>query len=432
MDGRRTPQALLTTSSIVPVEDITADPASPLGKSTSAVFKGTWKNAVVAIKKLPSDTPPEALHSRVPLWESLKHSHVLEIFAVSPPDADPLFIVMQYYDNGSATQFLEQNPSADRSKILYETALGMQYIHNRGLVHGSLKPSNILITDYQQAVVADCGMCEIAPSLNSVAHQYFGPDAWKGTTSRGADVYAFGMSALEIFQSKLPWGTLPESKLIIDEVWNLIQECWRKDSRSRPSFNKILEIWPMPDPALTPLPPPTDSTFSQPSPGRLSLTELQMRDALSRTPDIESPHEPPAYEAAHRPVLASPVPIQRVRTSRLMSAPSPWGQSSRHLPPPPLALGGNTNPGPISSRAFKQLYNPNPPDPAAARRFSDGPSPNSNAHSTRSNSWSPPPTSQLHNLVKSFLRRRLVSLHPPITPLDQAVETPTCLESPSL
>ena len=55
---------------------------------------------------------------RIQLWETLKHPHVLEVFGVSPAHADPPFIVMRYHENGSTAQFLEQNPSADRSKIV--------------------------------------------------------------------------------------------------------------------------------------------------------------------------------------------------------------------------------------------------------------------------------------------------------------------------
>jgi serine/threonine protein kinase len=49
----------------------------------------------------------------------------------------------------------------------------------RGLIHGSLKPTNILVAENGQACVADYGMIEIKPSTN-VCSRYFSPEAWKG------------------------------------------------------------------------------------------------------------------------------------------------------------------------------------------------------------------------------------------------------------
>ncbi|KAJ7262791.1 hypothetical protein B0H12DRAFT_1012526 [Mycena haematopus] len=54
----------------------------------------------------------------------------------------------------------------------------MQYLHARGVVHGSLKPANILVGD-GRACVSDYGMIEVQTS-GSPGHRYFSPEAWKG------------------------------------------------------------------------------------------------------------------------------------------------------------------------------------------------------------------------------------------------------------
>ncbi|KAJ6452288.1 hypothetical protein C8R45DRAFT_847932 [Mycena sanguinolenta] len=54
----------------------------------------------------------------------------------------------------------------------------MQYLHARGVVHGSLKPNNILVGD-GRACISDYGMVEVHPS-GSYGHRYFSPEAWKG------------------------------------------------------------------------------------------------------------------------------------------------------------------------------------------------------------------------------------------------------------
>ncbi|KAJ7714085.1 hypothetical protein B0H16DRAFT_1340891, partial [Mycena metata] len=49
----------------------------------------------------------------------------------------------------------------------------------RNVVHGSLKPTNILMEVGGKACVADYGMIEVQTS-GSHGHRYFSPEAWKG------------------------------------------------------------------------------------------------------------------------------------------------------------------------------------------------------------------------------------------------------------
>lgn len=120
---------------------------------------------------------------------------------------------------------------------MLDCALGLQYLHSvryttaigfaiqsadraeslqRGLVHGSLKPSNILVAEDGKACVADYGMAEIAPSGNTSSHRYYSPEAWKGvsentssvpsksakfttqTISKPSDVFSFAMCSYEV------------------------------------------------------------------------------------------------------------------------------------------------------------------------------------------------------------------------------------------
>ncbi|KAJ6589634.1 hypothetical protein B0H19DRAFT_858226, partial [Mycena capillaripes] len=49
----------------------------------------------------------------------------------------------------------------------------------RGVVHGSLKPANILIRVDGTACISDYGMIEVQTSRSN-GHRYFSPEAWKG------------------------------------------------------------------------------------------------------------------------------------------------------------------------------------------------------------------------------------------------------------
>ncbi|KAJ7738142.1 kinase-like domain-containing protein, partial [Mycena metata] len=139
-----------------------------------------------------------------------------------------------------------------------------------GVVHGGLRPTNILMKEDGTACVSDYGMVEVQSSGGD-GYRYFSPEAWKGvrilgcfslappaeqafkTLSRSSDVFAWGMSALQIFTSKPPWGILTEKQIfafvvqehtrpdrpdedfgLTDHIWYIIQKCWERDSRQRP------------------------------------------------------------------------------------------------------------------------------------------------------------------------------------------------------
>ncbi|KAK0199651.1 kinase-like domain-containing protein [Desarmillaria ectypa] len=165
-------------------EDLTYDKDSRLGGGrTSSVFKGTLNGGIVAVKVLSAEVSPDTLLNRVQKWQNMSHPNISQVFGMSPEDKDPLYIVMACYFHGNSRQYLDQNPNADRRKIVFQTALGMQYLHSCDVVHGGLKPSNILINDSGDACVSDWSMMDFQSSRNKEAHRYYSPEGWKGVST---------------------------------------------------------------------------------------------------------------------------------------------------------------------------------------------------------------------------------------------------------
>nr|GAT54379.1 predicted protein [Mycena chlorophos] len=222
--------------------------------------QATWKNAPVVVKILSEQAEATILAEKGELWTSLRHENVLQTFGISPVDAEPLYFVMPHLPNSNVMAFLKQNPSVDRAKIVYDVVLGCQYLHSRGVVHGGLRPSNILIGADGSACVSDYGLVEVQPPTSS-GHRYLSPEGWKGTVSRASDVYAWAMCAFEIFSSTKPWGVLSEKNIyrlvvqedtrpdrpdedygLTDHTWGVMEECWHKVSRLRPTFEILTQL----------------------------------------------------------------------------------------------------------------------------------------------------------------------------------------------
>ncbi|KAK7018606.1 kinase domain-containing protein [Favolaschia claudopus] len=360
--------------------------------------QGNWRNSPVIVKVLSKQTEPSVLHQRGELWTSLRNEHVLQTFGVSPLDADPLYVVTQLQTNGNVMRFLEQNPDVERAKIAHDVVLGMQYLHARGVVHGSLKPANILIGEDGNACVSDYGMIEVQTS-GSHGHRYFSPEAWKGTVSRSSDVFAWAMSALEIFTSKAPWGILSEKQIfrlvvrqdsrpdrpdedfgLTDHIWGVMEECWHRESRLRPTFDILAQILQNRDGnllrpvGLTPTIAPGDTLASLASNrSRQTFSMISGPPAYEATTSGSLPDSaPPALSQFAAPSKPPPPPLDFAPRPEHRRETSTDSQSA-----PPTVTRFNASAHTIPARQSYNGFTPSPPRPPYARDGSDASSPSS-------------------------------------------------------
>ncbi|CCO32434.1 Putative serine/threonine-protein kinase/receptor R831 [Rhizoctonia solani AG-1 IB] len=277
-NGNRLPAPPRSPRWVISEGDIQIDQNAPLGRGGfGTVFKGKWNGATVAVKRLVKDASAETLLREVELWQGLRHPHVVQFFGASPKYSPNAFIVSQYLANGNALMYLKRNPRADRAKLSRETAVGMEYLHSMGIIHGDLKAANVLITDTGSAALADFGLSEVKQDSSSRAHvtenvsgspRYLSPERWRGVLNKASDVYAWAMTTLEIFTEQPPFGYIngidiiyhlvvrekqrpdrPEPDIglargLTDDIWFLITKAWDQDPQLRPTFKQLSLLFP--------------------------------------------------------------------------------------------------------------------------------------------------------------------------------------------
>jgi TonB family protein len=183
------------------------------GDEHSAVFltqHGDTQPQKAAIKLIPADHSTSDLQlSRWRLAAQLSHPNLLRLLDFGRcclDDANFLYAVMEHAEE-DLSQILPQRPlSAAETREMLEPVLDvLVYLHGKGLVHGHLKPSNILATADQLKLSSD--------SLSSIAESraprtrpspYNAPEVTASGLSLASDGWSLGMTLVEALTQRAP------------------------------------------------------------------------------------------------------------------------------------------------------------------------------------------------------------------------------------
>ncbi|CAN4084274.1 unnamed protein product [Withania somnifera] len=202
---------------------------------------------------------------------SLHHPNVVSFYGVvrDGPDGS-LATVTEFMVNGSLKQFLQKKDrTIDRRKrliIAMDTAFGMEYLHEKNIVHFDLKCENLLVNmrDPHRPVckIGDLGLSKVKQHT-LVSGGVRGTLPWmapellsgKAKVTEKIDVYSFGIVMWELLTGDEPYADMhcasiiggivnntlrPQIPTWCDPEWKgLMESCWAPDPSERPSFSEI-------------------------------------------------------------------------------------------------------------------------------------------------------------------------------------------------
>ncbi|MDP9033318.1 MAG: protein kinase [Myxococcota bacterium] len=261
--------------------------------------------------KMPGDD--EALRQELILARSVSHPNVCRVHDLAPSAYGPI-LVMEYITGQTLHTHIRRKKAgggytADEfRRVAHDVASGVAAIHAQGLVHGDLKPGNVMVTAnaegaFGKAMVLDFGFAKErarasgrrpgAPPDGGTPN-YMSPERIRsGGASPEDDVYALGLTLLEMWTCRVPEpGYKPRAKtmrqqimfdvpsgLSIDEIKQVFR-CFADDPQQRlPArhlrfFNPVtLTTNPIqvPRERLDPGPPPGRAASQSFVPGTQSL-----------------------------------------------------------------------------------------------------------------------------------------------------------------
>lgn len=164
------------------------------------------------------------------------------------------FFVMEFIEGGNLADLIQEKhriPWEQVAQIGLEAASGLVAIHQANLVHGDIKPSNILIGQDGKVRIGDLGVASTISGMldsretggvPSGTIGYAAPELFSGESSPDPriDLYALGVTLYELVHGRMPFPASNPLRMLVD-VQNR-RAIWPADSRNDVPASMIATI----------------------------------------------------------------------------------------------------------------------------------------------------------------------------------------------
>ncbi len=227
------------------------------------VFKAVNKKGQEVAIKIPKTFDKRSERTfitEVSNWNHLHHPNIVKLydFKILPIP----YIETEYCEDSLKK---EMKPLKEAVSIIYEVAKGLQYAHNKHIIHGDVKFSNILIKDGVHKI-SDWGLSKLKTdeslSLSGATPSYAAPEQIShdfGKADERTDIYQLGIVFYALLAGRLPFKgeiyqiysstltKLPTPPAEINAnagpVNDIIMKCLSKSKEDRySSMTKLIEV----------------------------------------------------------------------------------------------------------------------------------------------------------------------------------------------
>ncbi|KAL6323104.1 hypothetical protein AAG906_027365 [Vitis piasezkii] len=262
------------------------DPSVKIGEGGyGSIYKGCLRHTQVAIKMLHSDSfqGPTEFQQEVDILSKLRHPNLVTLIGACP---EAWALIYEYLPNGSLEDRLncrDNTPPLSwqaRIRIAAELCSVLIFLHSNNpdsIVHGDLKPSNILLDANFGSKLSDFGICRVISHDGNSSNSgtmccrtgpkgtfaYMDPEFLSsGELTVKSDVYSFGIILLRLLTGRPAIGITKEVQQALDQGnlntlldplagdWPFVQakqlalmalRCSEMNRKSRPDL--VSEVW---------------------------------------------------------------------------------------------------------------------------------------------------------------------------------------------
>jgi serine/threonine protein kinase/Flp pilus assembly protein TadD len=187
------------------------------------VYRARERRRIVALKRILSyhaDSRETLARFRreAEAAASLVHANILPTYEVSECNDGLPFFSMKFAGGGSLLEAAPALRSEPRRAValMAKVARAVQYAHGQGILHGDLKPGNVLLDGHGEPLVSDFGLAKcLEPASNLTrtltafgATGYVAPeqlDSATGKLTQAADIYSLGAILFDLLTGRPPF-----------------------------------------------------------------------------------------------------------------------------------------------------------------------------------------------------------------------------------
>ncbi|KAK8890673.1 hypothetical protein M9Y10_035458 [Tritrichomonas musculus] len=149
-----------------------------------------------------------------------------------------------------------------KTKIAFEIAEGMKYLHSQRILHRDLKTSNVMIQDLTPKII-DFGysrtdICSVRLTKIYGTSNYMAPELIEGNKyNRKVDIFSYSLLLWELYSNAVPYIDIQQRSKVLNAIVNkqrppfkapcqpalqkLIRDGWKHEPSERPSFSEIID-----------------------------------------------------------------------------------------------------------------------------------------------------------------------------------------------
>jgi len=144
-------------------------------------------------------------------WEGLEHENIVKVSAVN---ILPVPYVEMEFINKTLADLGKPLPAGIAARMCRDVALGLQFAHERNIIHRDIKPQNILVTPEGIPKITDWGMSKVMgmanmPTITGFSLAYAAPEQLApqtfGETDQRTDIYQLGCVLYELVTGTVPF-----------------------------------------------------------------------------------------------------------------------------------------------------------------------------------------------------------------------------------
>ncbi|KAF9685084.1 hypothetical protein SADUNF_Sadunf03G0017500 [Salix dunnii] len=242
------------------------------------VYHGYVDRTQVAVKIFSSSVAQayKQFSDDAKLLTGVRHTNLVTYFGYCDEDSNRALIFEHMINGNLEHVLLDRNANIlswqERLQIAKDVAQGLEYLHDgcrSPIIHGNLKPTNILLNENFQAKLADFGLSKIF-TIEGSTKEYIDPEYYvTSKLTEKSDVYSFGVVLLAIIASRpvidgdqeqahiIQWAStllgrgeikgIVDSRLqgdyLLDSVWKAVElamACASRASINRPVITQVV------------------------------------------------------------------------------------------------------------------------------------------------------------------------------------------------